>query len=66
MPKSLRFYKRVNCPSCGKELIRLEPYEGKTCRFWCDDCNLDIEITDNNEYEDLAKLISKNKEKESN
>lgn len=62
MPKSLRFYKRVNCPSCGKELIRLEPYEDKICRFWCDDCDLDIEITDNNEYTELEELIKKEKE----
>lgn len=31
--------KHVNCPKCGKELIRLEPYETGVYEFWCDNCN---------------------------
>jgi len=36
--------KKIYCPVCGKELIRLEPYED-TMEFWCDDCNIDITIS---------------------
>lgn len=38
---------KINCPKCGKELIRLEPYEEGVYEFWCDDCNLDITVTNN-------------------
>lgn len=39
---------KINCPKCGKELIRLEPYdEFAVYEFWCDNCNLDITILDN-------------------
>jgi hypothetical protein len=40
---------KCNCPVCGKELIRLEPFETDVCDFWCDCCNVDIVITKNNE-----------------
>lgn len=43
--------KKCNCPECGKELIRLEPFEKGVYEFWCDDCNIDIVITKNNEVE---------------
>lgn len=39
--------KKLDCPRCGKELIRLEPYEECEYDFWCDKCNLDITIIDN-------------------
>lgn len=42
--------KKINCPKCGKELIRLEPYEYvDVSEFWCDDCNIDITIEENEE-----------------
>ena len=41
--------KKINCPKCRKELIRLEPYEENVYEFWCDDCNIDITIEDNEE-----------------
>lgn len=41
--------KNINCPKCGKELIRLEPYEEGVYEFWCDDCNIDITIEENEE-----------------
>lgn len=41
--------KRFNCPVCGKELIRLEPFYKGIFNFWCDNCNIDINITNNNE-----------------
>ncbi len=41
--------KKMNCQKCGKELIILEPYEEGVCEFWCDDCNLDITIEENEE-----------------
>lgn len=40
------------CPNCGKELVNLnigadvEDFEIAT--FWCDDCNIEINITDCN------------------
>lgn len=44
-----RLFKRHNCPVCGKELIRLEPYEepnnGIQFNYWCDKCDIDIVIT---------------------
>lgn len=43
----------VNCPKCGKELIRLEPYETGIYEFWCDYCNLDIVVTDNDVIEQI-------------
>jgi transposase-like protein len=44
--------KKCNCPECGKELIRLEPFVNGVYEFWCDDCNIDIVIIKNNETED--------------
>ena len=41
--------KKMNCPKCGKELIRLEPCEEGVYEFWCDDCGLDITIRENEE-----------------
>ena len=39
--------KKCNCPKCNKELIRLEPFENGVYEFWCDTCDIDIEITQN-------------------
>lgn len=36
---------KINCPLCGRELIRLEPYEPGSYNFWCDDCDVNIDIT---------------------
>lgn len=38
--------RKMNCPRCDKELIRLEPYLPGFYTFYCDDCKLEIEITD--------------------
>lgn len=43
--------KKLNCPVCNKELIRLEPFTKGVFEFWCDDCNIDICIIKNNEIE---------------
>lgn len=50
--------KKCNCPECGKELIRLEPFEQGVYEFWCDDCNINISISDKKElkFEDITKL----------
>ena len=39
--------KKINCPVCNKELVRLEPFEENVYEFWCDDCDVDIVITRN-------------------
>ena len=41
-PKGEWTTKATDCPKCGKTLIRLEPYKKGVCKFWCDDCNIDI------------------------
>lgn len=43
--------KKCNCPECGKELIRLEPFEPGVYEFWCNSCDIDINITKNKEVE---------------
>lgn len=41
---------RINCPICGKDIIILNNDE-KYFEFWCDDCNIDIYI----QQEDLPR-----------
>lgn len=43
--------KKFNCPVCGKELVRLEPFVDGVYEFWCDNCNIDIVVTNNNQEE---------------
>lgn len=43
--------KQIICPNCGKTLIRLAPFENNIYEFWCDECNIDVTIVDNNEKE---------------
>lgn len=42
--------KKIKCPICGKELIILNDDE-KYFEFWCDNCNIDIYI----QQEDLPQ-----------
>lgn len=53
--------KKCNCPKCEKELIRLEPYNDGVYNYWCDTCNIDICITNNNEVEKAQKEDFKNR-----
>lgn len=46
--------KKCNCPECNKELIRLEPFEDGVYDFWCDNCDIDITITKNDETKDYS------------
>lgn len=48
--------KKCNCPECGKELIRLEPFEKGVCKFWCDDCKIDVVITKNKEDSSMSRI----------
>lgn len=41
--------KKLNCPKCDKELIRLEPFEPGLSEFWCDACDIDILVYENTE-----------------
>lgn len=43
--------KHCVCPECEKQLIRLEPFEEGIYNYWCDSCNIDITITDNDAVE---------------
>ena len=36
--------KKCNCPSCGKELVSLEPNINGSSSFWCDSCCIDVRI----------------------
>lgn len=36
--------KKIYCPNCGKELIRLEPYVEETYEAWCDTCGINITL----------------------
>lgn len=35
------------CPQCGKELVNLNVDDESISDFWCDDCDIDISITEN-------------------
>lgn len=48
-------FNKLYCPNCNKSLIRLEPFEDGISEFWCDKCNIDIRIEDNNEIENTEK-----------
>lgn len=41
-------FKKLNCPVCNKELIRLEPLVKGRYEFFCDDCDIDISIDESN------------------
>lgn len=41
--------KKIKCPCCGKELIRYEPFVKGIYRFWCDVCDVNIQVIDNKE-----------------
>lgn len=56
-----RRMKHCTCPECGKQLIRLEPFEEGKYNYWCDTCNIDIEISDN----DIIEKRDKDNEKDS-
>ena len=36
--------KKVRCPFCGMELIKLEPYEDNKAEFWCGYCEIEVTI----------------------
>ena len=36
--------KKIYCPHCGKELIRLEPYVDDRYDAWCDTCGINITL----------------------
>ena len=46
------FRGKIDCPTCGQELIPLEPFDNiGEYNYWCDKCNLDFKIFNNNEKE---------------
>lgn len=58
-------FKKFTCPVCGKELIRLEPFESDEAYeyhdFWCDTCDVDIRIgVSKNTLNFVKKEIGKN------
>lgn len=40
-------FKTIECPSCHKPLIRLGLYQPGVYEFWCNDCDIDVVITTN-------------------
>ena len=50
--------KKIICPICHKELIRLEPFSNGVYTFWCDNCNMDIVITNNNEVGNEDEFVN--------
>ena len=43
---------KIYCPKCNQELIPLEPYERDGLyEYWCNICDLDIQIIDHKEEE---------------
>lgn len=50
--------KKIICPICHKELIRLEPFSNGVYTFWCDNCNMDIVVTNNNEVENKDEFVN--------
>ena len=40
---------KIFCPCCNKELIALEPAKRNSVSFWCDNCNIDIDVKLNKE-----------------
>jgi len=36
--------KSIICPKCGKHLINLSTSDAENSNFWCDDCNLELEV----------------------
>ena len=44
----------IHCPLCGKQLINLCWYPGDLNHhhYWCDDCNLDIDLEAGEQEED--------------
>ena len=51
--------KKMNCPFCNKELIRLEPFEDGIFEFWCDNCDVDIAVTKNQDVKRIKKDLTK-------
>ena len=60
--------KKIKCPLCGKELIKLN-FEKKCHEFWCNHCNIDITIQENekefnlyhklkNQFENIIEIPS--------
>ena len=45
---------KVYCPKCNKELVDLTPHLTRNHSYWCDECDLDIEIT-----EDKKRIITR-------
>ena len=43
-------FKHLNCPVCGRQLVNLNSEETRKAgfhRFWCDVCDIDIDIDEN-------------------
>lgn len=54
--------RKCNCPFCGKELIRLEPFNEGEYVFWCDDCDVDITVVRNKNDDFYADLLMEQQE----
>ena len=50
LKKRKRNFKYLNCPVCGRPLVNRNGEGAQKAgfhRFWCDECDIDIEIDEN-------------------
>lgn len=50
LKKKKRNFKHLNCPACGKQLVNLMSKEAREAgfhHFWCDVCDIDVNIDEN-------------------
>ena len=45
----MKHFSFIDCPLCGKVLIDLDPLENGEHEYFCDDCLITIQITDEDE-----------------
>lgn len=48
--KRKKNFKHLNCPACGRQLVNLNTEEARKAgfhHFWCDVCDIDVDIDEN-------------------
>ena len=47
----------VYCPKCKKKLVDLTPHLTRNHSYWCDECDLEIEITEQDKKRIITRKI---------